>query len=230
MCKLTKIGVLVLTLCIALTGAAHETTEAVDSDVCVKNAVQDWSLPQTIEEALSLRDALDELIARCGGEAALADDTVALEDELLDADCDFPRTMYVSSRVPRINVRHEPSTDSRIVGTLAHGAAVEVLGRVEGESFMESVLWYRTQSGENDAYIHSMLLGKSKPAPLPTPMPLQSGEPQQQQQQQQPPEAARPVDRIENDDGGVTDVFEDGSTITFRPLTNEEWEEHDDDE
>ena len=162
MCKWTKLGLLVLIFCIVLTIAAQETTEAVDPDTCVEITAQEWSLPQTLEEALSLREALDELIARCGGEAVLANDTVASEDELFAADCDIPRTMYVISRVPRINVRSEPSTRSRIVGTMARGAAVDVFALVEGERFMDSVFWYRTQIDGNDVYIHSKLLGKTK--------------------------------------------------------------------
>ena len=104
-------GVLVLMLSAVLTGAAQDSNEAVDADACVAAAVADWSLPQTLAEALDLQEALDELIAECGAEVVAVDETEGAGDEMSDADGDLPRTMYVSSRVPRINVRREPSTE-----------------------------------------------------------------------------------------------------------------------
>ena len=277
-------GVLILMLSTVLTGAAQDANEAVDADACVAAAVADWSLPQTLAEALDLQEALDELIAECGGEVVAVDETEGVADELSDADGDLPRTMYVSSRVPRINVRREPSTDSTIVSTLAFASSVEVSARVEGESYQDNVIWFRVQSGGADAYIHSLLLSETKPAPLPTPTPLpravpqqqqqqgqqqqqqqqqqqhgqqqqgqqqqpgqqqqqpgqqqqgqqqqqqdtvvyvpQQQEQQQQQQEQQPPVVQTPVSVTENPDGGETQHFEGGTTITFRPLTEEEW-------
>ena len=178
-------GVLILMLSTILTGAAQDANEAVDADACVVAAVADWSLPQTLAEALDLQEALDELIAECGAEVVAVDETEGVADEMSDADGDLPRTMYVSSRVSRINVRREPSTDSTIVSTLAFASSVEVSARVEGESYQDNVIWFRVQSGGADAYIHSLLLSETKPAPLPTPVPLPRAVPQQQQQQQQ---------------------------------------------
>ena len=125
-------GVLVLMLSTILTGAAQDANEAVEADACVAAAVADWSLPQTLAEALDLQEALDELIAACGAEILADEEEADAEDEMTDADCDFPRTMYVSSRVPRINVRREPSTDSTIVTTLAFASPVEVIRQGRG--------------------------------------------------------------------------------------------------
>lgn len=175
----------VLALGGALTGAAQESSDALDADACVAAATADWSLPQTLEEVIALQEALAELVADCEAEAGA--ETEGADDETSDAEGDFPRRMYVTSRVPRINVRREPSTSSEVVATLAFAAPVEVLERVEGDSYRENVWWYRTEAG----YIHSLLLGETKPAPLPTPIPtpLPVTAPQQQEGQDNQPQA-----------------------------------------
>ncbi len=180
----------VLMLGAVLTGAAQDANEAFDADACVAAAVADWSPPQTLEEATSLQEALAELVAGCGTEAEA--ETEGAEEGLSDADNEFPRTMYVTSRVPRINVRRYASTSSAIVGTLAYAAPVEVLARARGASYRGNAVWWRVGEG----YVHSLLLGEAQPAPLsiPTPTPLPVTAPQQQetqdnqpsQQQQQP--------------------------------------------
>ena len=139
----------------------------------------DWSPPQTVEEAITLQEALAELVAGCGTEAEA--ETEGAEEGLSDADHEFPRTMYVTSRVPRINVRRYASTSSAIVGTLAFAAPVEVLARARGASYRGNAVWWRVGEG----YVHSLLLGEAQPAPLsiPTPTPLPITAPQQQETQ-----------------------------------------------
>lgn len=238
----------VLALGGALTGAAQESSEALDADACVAAATADWSLPQTLEEVTALQEALAELVADCEAEAGA--ETEGAEDETSDAEGDFPRTLYVTSRVPRINLRREPSTSAEVVATLAFAAPVEALERVEGDSYRENVWWYRTEAG----YIHSLLLGETKPAPLPTPTPLPVTAPQddesplqqlQQQSQQQQQggrqrQAAQPQQQPPDPDGGgdptqqpppdeETEPPESGQgpegPLIFVPLTEEEWDE-----
>ena len=159
-------------------------------------------------------------------------------DEMSDADGDFPRTMYVSSRVPRINVRREPSTDSTIVSTLAFASSVEVSARVEGESYQDNVIWFRVQSGGADAYIHSLLLSETKPAPLliSTPIPAGGQQQGQQEQQQQEQQEQQQQGQQEQQQQGQQEQQQQQQeqqqeqppvdptpVITFRPLTEEEW-------
>ena len=99
--KALMLIVLSALLASSLSGLAQdaETDATVDADACVAAAVADWSLPQTLAEALDLQEALDELIAECGAGAVADDETEGAADEMTDADGDLPRTMYVSSRV-----------------------------------------------------------------------------------------------------------------------------------
>ena len=176
-----KLGVLALTLSIALTVAAQDSNETVAADACVAATLEDWSPPQTLEEALNLRAALEDLIAECGAEAVVVDDTAGSEDALPDAQGDFPQTMYVSARARWINVRGEPATTSTIVATMVYGDAVNVLARVAGESYRGNVFWFRARVDEADAYIHSTLLSETKPAPTPFPTVESPQQPQRSQ-------------------------------------------------
>lgn len=189
--RLMRSGALVcLTLGAVLSGAAQDAGEADEVDACVAAVTADWSLPQTVEEAKARQEALAELVAGCSAGTAAGAESGSVgdaEEGLSEADSGFPRTMYVTSRVPRINVRRYASTSSAVVATLAHAAPVEVLGRAQGASYRGNAVWFRIGAG----YVHSLLLGETKPAPLlptPTPVPVtepQDNRPPQQQQQQQ---------------------------------------------
>ncbi|MCY4526768.1 MAG: SH3 domain-containing protein, partial [Anaerolineaceae bacterium] len=164
--RLMKAGALLCLLLVSiLSGAAQDAEGALDADRCVAAAVADWSPPQTLEEASVLQEALAQLIAGCRAEAEA--ESGDAEEGLTDADADFPRTMYVTSRAPRINVRRYASTSSAIVATLAHAAPVEVLGRARGASYRGNAVWYRIDAG----YVHRLLLGGTETATAATPPP-----------------------------------------------------------
>ena len=139
--------VLATLLASSLSGLAQdaETDATEDADACVAAAVEDLVLPQTLDELLTLRDALDEVIAQCSPS----------------------QTMYINSPgAGRANVRSAPELSAEIVAKLIHGESVEVHGEVEGDEFGGSASWFELRVDDEEAYVHSQLLSETEPVPV----------------------------------------------------------------
>lgn len=54
-----------------------------------------------------------------------------------------------------LNVRPTPSTSMPVIGTLPHGAIVEVLAQVRGDSIGGVDLWYQVRTGGGSGYVFS---------------------------------------------------------------------------
>lgn len=148
--KLMIGSVLVLLATSALLGVAQDG-EA-DSDACLANAVKDWTLPQTLAEALALREALDDVIEQC---TPVPTPTPPVTESTV--------TMYVNSGAGQVNMRRAPRLNADVVAKVAHGEAVESLDEVEGDDFRDSTRWHLVSVEDGEGYIHSLLLSENRP-------------------------------------------------------------------
>ncbi|MCE2488907.1 MAG: SH3 domain-containing protein [Anaerolineae bacterium] len=148
--KLMMLAVLVLLVTSALVGVAQDGEEA--GDVCVADAAEGWTLPQTLTEALALRAALAEVIEQCTPVPTpmppVTESTV---------------TMYVNSGAGQVNMRRAPRLNADLVAKVAHGEAVESLDEVEGDDFRGSTRWHLVSVEGDEGYIHSLLLSETRP-------------------------------------------------------------------
>lgn len=66
------------------------------------------------------------------------------------------------------NIRAEPSTTARIIGTAAGGSTVQTFGTVTGQSVSGSALWYEINHDGETGYIHSSLITTTRPVSRPS--------------------------------------------------------------
>lgn len=145
-------AVLPLMFCAVLPAVAQKAAAVDDADTCVADAVTDWSLPQTLAEALALREALDEVIEQCT--PVPIPTTPASESTT---------TMYVNSGAGQVNMRRAPRLRADVVAKVAHGESVASLDEVEGDDFRGSTRWHLVSVDDHEGYIHSLLLSETRP-------------------------------------------------------------------
>ena len=149
--KLMIWAVLSLTFCAVLTAVAQEGDGVDDADACVAGTMTEWSLPQTLEEVIALRETLDEIIEQCTAVPTPAPSEME------------SRTMYVNTGAGQINMRSAPRLNATVVTKVAHGTPVESLGEVEGDEFRDSTSWHHVRAEDEEGYVHSLLLGETEP-------------------------------------------------------------------
>ena len=121
-------------------------------------AVEDWSLPQTLDELIALRDAAEDLIAQCK-KAGTEEQT----NEVSDSNADSSQTLYVNTSAGQVNMRSAPQLSASVVARIAHGDPVESLGEANGDEFGDSTTWYHVRVEDGEGYIHSLLLSATRP-------------------------------------------------------------------
>ncbi len=137
----------------SLSGLAQdENADTAGVDHCVATAVEDWSLPQTLDELIALRDAVEDLIAQCK-EAGTEEHSNA----------DSSQTLYVNTSAGQVNMRSAPQLSASVVARIAHGDPVESLGEANGDEFGDSTTWYHVRVEDGEGYIHSLLLSATRP-------------------------------------------------------------------
>lgn len=113
-----------------------------------------------------------------------------------------PELMYVYSN-QNVNARAEPSTTAAILASLPPGAAVEIIGSVDGTSVNGNTRWYHVRYESEPIYVHSSLLRdtagplpprvqQSAPPTNPPSPPVQQQAPPRSEPQQQPVQQVEP--------------------------------------
>lgn len=148
--KIMMLTALALMMSAVLTSFAQDVDEETDADTCVGNATVNWTLPQTLDELKSLRDAAETLIEQCTPVPTTTTSGTGT------------KTMFVNSGAGQVNMRYEPRLTASVVTRVAHGDPVESLGEVAGDEFGNSTIWHHVRVEDGEGYIHSLLLSATR--------------------------------------------------------------------